>query len=111
MSGYLDPIDVSDMASHAWVDVWIDNGWVTVDVTYACFVSEKYCWIAMGRDYESAVPVRGPRVGGMSETMSVSVQVNTQESQQQVSRYSNDNGDAFPMRNGGARQQQDKGNA
>jgi transglutaminase-like putative cysteine protease len=82
VSGYFDPGDVPEMASHAWVDVWIDNGWVTVDVTHACFASEKYCRIAVGRDYESAAPVRGRRVGGKGEIMSVSVQVNAQASQQ-----------------------------
>lgn len=82
VSGYVDPGNVPEMASHAWVDVWIDNGWVTVDVTHACFASEKYCRIAVGRDYEAAAPVRGRRVGGMGETMDVNVQVNTQASQQ-----------------------------
>jgi transglutaminase-like putative cysteine protease len=82
VSGYVDPGNVPEMASHAWVDVWVDNGWVTVDVTHACFASEKYCRIAVGRDYEAAAPVRGRRVGGMGETMDVNVQVSTQASQQ-----------------------------
>jgi transglutaminase-like putative cysteine protease len=82
VSGYVDPGDVPEMASHAWVDVWIDNGWVTVDVTHACFASEKYCRIAVGRDYDAAAPVRGRRVGGTGETMDVSVEVNVQASQQ-----------------------------
>lgn len=82
VSGYLDPGDVPEMASHAWVDVWLDNGWVTVDVTHACFASEKYCRIAVGRDYEAAAPVRGRRVGGAAETLDVSVQVSAQASQQ-----------------------------
>jgi len=82
VSGYVDPGDVPEMASHAWVDVWLDDGWVTVDVTHACFASEKYCRIAVGRDYEAAAPVRGRRVGGMSETMDVSVEVSAQASQQ-----------------------------
>ncbi len=81
VSGYIDPGEVQNMASHAWVDVWLDNGWVTVDVTHACFASEKYCRIAVGRDYESAAPVRGTRVGGQGETLEVSVQVNAQVSQ------------------------------
>jgi transglutaminase-like putative cysteine protease len=82
VSGYIDPGDVPEMASHAWVDVWIDSGWVTVDVTHACFASEKYCRIAVGRDYEAAAPVRGRRVGGVGETMDVSVQVSVEASQQ-----------------------------
>ncbi|SDC59533.1 transglutaminase family protein [Paraburkholderia lycopersici] len=82
VSGYIDPGDVPGMASHAWVDVWLDNGWVTVDVTHACFASEKYCRIAVGRDYDAAAPVRGSRVGGAGETLDVSVHVSTQQSQQ-----------------------------
>jgi transglutaminase-like putative cysteine protease len=85
VSGYFAPGDVPEMASHAWVDVWLDNGWVTVDVTHACFASEKYCRIAVGRDYEAAAPVRGRRIGGLGETLDVSVRVsaNVQEQQQQ----------------------------
>lgn len=82
VSGYVDPGDVPEMASHAWVDVWLDGGWVTVDVTHACFASEKYCRIAVGRDYEAAAPVRGRRVGGAGETLDVSVHVSAQQSQQ-----------------------------
>lgn len=82
VSGYIDPGDVPEMASHAWVDVWLDHGWVTVDVTHACFASEKYCRIAVGRDYDAAAPVRGRRVGGSSETMDVSVQVSALAAQQ-----------------------------
>jgi len=79
VSGYVDPGDVPTAASHAWVDVWLAGGWVTVDVTHACFASEKYCRIAVGRDYETAAPVRGTRVGGIAETLDVSVQVNAQQ--------------------------------
>ncbi|WP_322007812.1 transglutaminase family protein [Paraburkholderia tropica] len=78
VSGYVDPGDVPEMASHAWVDVWLDGGWVTVDVTHACFASEKYCRIAVGRDYEAAAPVRGRRIGGLNETMDVNVRVSAQ---------------------------------
>jgi len=79
VSGYVDPGNAPEAASHAWIDVWLDGGWVTVDVTHACFASEKYCRIAVGRDYETAAPVRGTRVGGMAETLEVCVQVNAQQ--------------------------------
>ena len=76
VSGYLDAGDVQDVASHAWVDVWLEgSGWVSVDVSHACFASEKYCRVAVGRDYETAAPVRGMRVGGGSEEMAVTVAV------------------------------------
>lgn len=76
VSGYVDVGEVSDAASHAWVDVWLeDAGWVAVDVSHGCFASEKYCRVAIGRDYESAAPVRGMRVGGGEEELEVVVAV------------------------------------
>jgi transglutaminase-like putative cysteine protease len=75
VSGYIDPGEVTHTASHAWVDVWIDDGWVSVDVTNAAFASGRYCRLAVARDYEAAAPVRGSRVGGKEEKMSVDVSV------------------------------------
>ncbi|MBN4666506.1 transglutaminase family protein [Pandoraea nosoerga] len=74
VSGYIDPGDVPHAASHAWVDVWVDGaGWVSIDVTHACFASGNYCRLAVGRDYESAAPVRGMRSGGATEALHVNV--------------------------------------
>ncbi|GAB3628660.1 transglutaminase [Pandoraea terrae] len=76
VSGYLDPGDVPHAASHAWADIWLDGlGWVSVDVTHACFASGNYCRLAVGRDYESAAPVRGMRSGGHTEDLHVTVSV------------------------------------
>jgi transglutaminase-like putative cysteine protease len=78
VSGYLDPGIAPQTASHAWVDVWLEDiGWVSVDVTNGGFASEKYCRLAIGRDYEAAAPVRGTRIGGREEKLQVSVRVNT----------------------------------
>ncbi|MEJ0004785.1 MAG: transglutaminase family protein [Pararobbsia sp.] len=77
VSGYLDPGEMPQTASHAWVDVWLnDIGWVSVDVTRGGFASERYCRVAIGRDYEAAAPVRGTRIGGREEKLQVSVRVN-----------------------------------
>ena len=75
VSGYIEPGDVPHGASHAWVDVWLDSGWVSVDVTHAAFASEIYCRLAAARDYEAAAPVRGRRIGGLEEKLSVTVKV------------------------------------
>jgi transglutaminase-like putative cysteine protease len=76
VSGYIDPGDVPHAASHAWVDVWVEGaGWVSIDVTHACFASGNYCRLAVGRDYESAAPVRGMRSGGATEALHVKVAV------------------------------------
>jgi transglutaminase-like putative cysteine protease len=80
VSGYIEPGDVDHAASHAWVDVWLaGTGWVSVDVTHATFASEMYCRLAAARDYEAASPVRGRRIGGLEETLDVSVAVKAQE--------------------------------
>ncbi|MFZ6719846.1 transglutaminase family protein [Undibacterium sp. Ji49W] len=79
VSGYIDPESTNHAESHAWVDAWVDDadysGWVSVDVTHACLMTDTYCRLAIGRDYDSAAPVRGVRRGGGQETMHVNVQV------------------------------------
>lgn len=79
VSGYIDPGGTSHAESHAWVDVWVEevdfSGWVSIDVTHAKFASDSHCRLAVGRDYESAAPIRGVRTGGGTETLSVEVSV------------------------------------
>lgn len=75
VSGYIDPESTGHAASHAWVDAWVDDadfsGWVSIDVSHNRLMTDAYCRLAIGRDYESAAPVRGMRRGGGDETMSV----------------------------------------
>ncbi|MFZ4528263.1 MAG: transglutaminase family protein [Undibacterium curvum] len=82
VSGYIDPESSDHAESHAWVDVWVEQhdyaGWVSIDVTHARLMNDAYCRLAIGRDYESASPVRGVRRGGGNESLSVSVSVQTQ---------------------------------
>ncbi|CAB3752145.1 transglutaminase family protein [Paraburkholderia solisilvae] len=79
VSGYIEPGEVDDAASHAWVDVWLTGlGWVSVDVTHAAFATDVYCRLAAARDYEAASPVRGRRIGGQGERLDVSVAVSAQ---------------------------------
>ncbi len=79
VSGYIDPGDTRHAASHAWVDAWVEegdfSGWVSIDVTHACFASDAYCRLAIGRDYDWAAPVRGVRHGGGVESLHVRVNV------------------------------------
>lgn len=79
VSGYIDPGNTSHAESHAWVDVWVDevdfSGWISIDVTHARFAGDSHCRLAIGRDYDSAAPVRGVRHGGGIETLSVEVDV------------------------------------
>ncbi len=79
VSGYIDPESSGHAASHAWVDAWVNDhgfsGWVSIDVTHARLMTEAYCRLAVGRDYDAAAPVRGMRRGGGEESMTVEVQI------------------------------------
>ena len=79
VSGYIDPGTTGHAASHAWVDAWTEDpdfaGWVSIDVTHARLMTDAYCRLAIGRDYDSAAPVRGVRQGGGTETLRVDVQI------------------------------------
>jgi transglutaminase-like putative cysteine protease len=75
VSGYIDPGTTGHAASHAWVDAWAHDGafegWISIDVTHARLMTDAYCRLAIGRDYDSAAPVRGSRHGAGEETMTV----------------------------------------
>jgi len=79
VSGYIDPGQSEHAASHAWVDAWASDagyeGWVSIDVTHARLMTDAYCRLAVGRDYDAAAPVRGVRRGGGLETLNVHVKV------------------------------------
>jgi transglutaminase-like putative cysteine protease len=79
VSGYIDPESTAHAASHAWVDAWVNDsgyaGWISIDVTHARLMTDAYCRLAIGRDYDSAAPVRGMRRGSGGEAMAVNVQI------------------------------------
>ena len=77
VSGYFYAGERREVASHAWVDVWLgtESGWVSLDVTHAEQAGARHCRLAVGRDYLDAAPVRGVRRGGGHETMAVAVSV------------------------------------
>ena len=77
VSGYVEPGNSRAAASHAWVDLWLDNRWISVDVTNEVFASEFHCRLAVGREYLDACPVRGMREGGFVEHLEVTVAVQT----------------------------------
>ncbi len=76
VSGYLFTQDGSLMQTHAWVDVWFDSAWQSVDVSNGCRAGETYVRLATGLDYRTASPVTGMRSGGGVEGMATSVVVN-----------------------------------
>jgi transglutaminase-like putative cysteine protease len=86
VSGYIDTGSTQNAESHAWVDVWIEedafSGWASIDVTHANFQGGGLCRLAVGRDYDSAAPVRGVRHGGGTESLTVDVKVISQRQTQ-----------------------------
>jgi len=82
VSGYFCPEGAPGEASHAWVEAWVEDPlhpgggvWTGIDVTHATFAGERHVRLAIGRDYESAAPIRGMRSGGGAERMRVLVHV------------------------------------
>jgi len=81
VSGYLLAQQDDHLASHAWVDVWLEQSqrWFAVDVTNGVPGGPHHCRLAVGRDYLDACPVRGVRRGGGIETMAATVAVSSDE--------------------------------
>lgn len=78
VSGYFHRADgvVEQEAGHAWAETHIpDLGWVGFDATNGICATDAHLRVAVGLDYLGAAPVRGARVGGGAEAMSVRVRV------------------------------------
>lgn len=78
VSGYLFTEDGSLMQTHAWVDVWQDNHWQSLDISNGLRTNETHVRLAVGLDYRGASPVTGMRIGGGEEGMVSKVVVNQQ---------------------------------
>lgn len=63
--------------SHAWVEVYAGDaiGWLGVDPTNACIVATDHIPVCVGRDYDDVSPMRGVVLGGGTNTLKVSVDV------------------------------------
>lgn len=92
VSGYLrtlpppgQPRLVGADASHCWVSVYAqDWGWIDVDPTNGCLVSDQHITIAWGRDYADVTPVKGVILGGGAQQIIVSVDVVPEDEQSAV---------------------------
>lgn len=78
VSGYLLTEDSEHLASHAWAEAWIEDGWYSFDVSNRLARPERHLKLAVGLDYLDACPVRGMRRGGGCEQMHAHVQVQQQ---------------------------------
>jgi transglutaminase-like putative cysteine protease len=61
-------------ATHAWVEAYIpDYGWMGIDPTNNCLVSDRHIHIAYGRNFNDCTPVKGTYKGSSAHTLSVAV--------------------------------------
>jgi transglutaminase-like putative cysteine protease len=79
VSGYLYTAQAEHVASHAWVEVWMDDYWWGLDVANGVEASHQHLKLAIGMDYLEACPVRGMRSGGGSETMQANARVHVMD--------------------------------
>ncbi len=78
VSGHLVKLDgdVEQQAGHAWAEALVPGlGWIGFDVANGVCPSETHVRVATGFDYLSAAPVRGSRIGGGTEHLSVKLAV------------------------------------
>ena len=75
VSGYFLRTDTDQQqAGHAWAEAHIAGiGWVGFDPAHGLCADERYIRLATGRDYLEAAPIRGSRLGGRGESLSVAV--------------------------------------
>lgn len=69
VSGYLYDDTENHMASHAWAEVWLKGYWYVFDISNQLFQPSSHVYVAIGRDYLDAAPVRGVRMGGGYENL------------------------------------------
>ncbi|MEM6589441.1 MAG: transglutaminase family protein [Pseudomonadota bacterium] len=76
-SGFLMMDDREEQeATHAWAEAHVDGlGWVGFDISNGISPDQRYVRVATGLDYREAAPIRGLRMGGAQETLSVAVKV------------------------------------
>lgn len=83
VSGYICPMgnDLRGIgATHAWVEAYIpDYGWLGIDPTNNCLVSDRHIRIAFGRNFNDCTPVKGTYKGSSAHTLSVSVVITNEK--------------------------------
>jgi transglutaminase-like putative cysteine protease len=88
VSGHLLKLNgqIEQEATHAWAEAFVpDLGWIGFDVANGACPAETHVRVAAGFDYLSAAPVRGVRIGGGREALSVKLNVSDQRRRQHQS--------------------------
>jgi transglutaminase-like putative cysteine protease len=83
VSGYVCPHDHKlrgEGATHAWVEAYIPfYGWLGLDPTNNCVVSDLHVRLAVGRNFSDVSPVRGTYKGTAQQTLEVGVSVSHED--------------------------------
>lgn len=85
VSGYVHSPDSRHVAMHAWAEVWLNDRWLSFDITNNSRSLTQHLRLATGLDYLDACPIRGSRLGGGSEMLFSEAEVRrfSQQAQQQ----------------------------
>ncbi len=79
VSGYICPKNHElrgEGATHAWVEAFIPfYGWLGLDPTNNCIVSDRHVRLAVGRNFSDCTPVKGTYKGSSEHTLEVSVSI------------------------------------
>src|SRR3954451_2187641 len=79
VSGYVCPKETGvrgEGATHAWVEAYIPfYGWLGLDPTNNCIVTDGHVRIAVGRNFNDCTPVKGTYKGSGEHTLEVTVQI------------------------------------
>ena len=77
VGGYFLLSDTSvQKAGHAWAEAHVQGiGWIGFDPAHNLCPTDRYIRVATGLDSRDAAPVRGSRIGGLDEAMTISVHV------------------------------------
>jgi transglutaminase-like putative cysteine protease len=79
VSGYICPKETGvrgEGATHAWVEAYIPfYGWLGLDPTNNCIVTDGHVKIAVGRNFADCTPVKGTYKGSGDHTLEVTVHI------------------------------------
>ena len=79
VSGYICPKNHElrgEGATHAWVEAYIPfHGWIGLDPTNNCTVSDRHVRLAIGRNFSDCTPVKGTYRGSSEHKLEVSVSI------------------------------------
>lgn len=88
VSGYICPKNHElrgEGATHAWVEAYIPFfGWLGLDPTNNCIVTDRHIRLAVGRHFTDCTPVKGTYKGSAAHTLEVSVVISNGENGNQL---------------------------